>query len=60
MVDTGAMISLIQPKISNAQVRLCNVHARGVTVTQLDILGEQTVEFTIRHEDYLANLSIRL
>ena len=54
MVDTGAMVSLIQPKISNAQVRLCNVQARGVTVTQLDILGEQTVEFTIRHDDYLA------
>ena len=41
MVDTGAMVSLIQPTVSNAQVRPCNVQARGVTGTELDILGEQ-------------------
>jgi hypothetical protein len=52
MVDTGAMVSLIQPNISSAQVRVCDIQARGVTGTRLDILGEQLVEFTIRHEDY--------
>jgi hypothetical protein len=41
MVDTGAMVSLIQPGISKAQVQSCDVQARGVTGTQLDILGEQ-------------------
>jgi hypothetical protein len=48
MVDTGAMVSLIQPGISRAQVRPCDVQARGVTGTQLDILGEQEVEFALR------------
>ena len=52
MVDTGAMVSLIQPGISKAQVRPCDVQARGVTGTQLEILGEQEIEFAIRLEDY--------
>ena len=38
MVDTGAMVSLIQPGISKAQVQPCDVQARGVTGTKLDIL----------------------
>jgi hypothetical protein len=52
MVDTGAMVSLVQPGISKAQVQPCDVQARGVTGTQLDILGEQKVEFTLRNKDY--------
>jgi hypothetical protein len=48
MVDTGAMVSLIQPGISEAQVQPCDVQARGVTGTQLDIAGEQTVTFGLR------------
>ena len=52
MVDTGAMVSLIQPTICKVQVRTCDIHARGVTGTQLEIYGEQLVEFTIRHKDY--------
>ena len=47
MVDTGAMVSLIQPTICKVQVRTCDIHARGVTGTQLEIYGEQLVEFTI-------------
>ena len=47
MVDTGAMVSIIQPGISRAQVRPCDIQARGITGTQLDILGEQEVEFTL-------------
>jgi hypothetical protein len=35
MVDTGAMVSLIQPGICNAQLRVCDVQARGVTGTQM-------------------------
>jgi len=34
MVDTGAMVSLIQPGISKAQLQPCDVKARGVTGTQ--------------------------
>ena len=34
------MVSLIQPEISKAQVQPCDVQARGVTGTRLDILGE--------------------
>ena len=41
MVDTGAMVSLIQPGISKMQVKPRDVQARGVTGTRLDILGEQ-------------------
>jgi len=52
MVDTGAMVSLVQPGISKAQVQPCDVQARGVTGTQLEILGEQEVEFTLRNKDY--------
>ena len=38
------MVSLIQPGISRAQVQPCDVQARGITGTQLDILGEQDVK----------------
>ena len=48
MVDTGAMVSLIQPGISKAQVQPCDVQSRRVTGTTLDILGEQEVEFNLR------------
>jgi hypothetical protein len=41
MVDTGAMVSLIQPGISGAHVQPCDVKARGVTGTPLEIVGEQ-------------------
>jgi hypothetical protein len=52
MVDTGAMVSLIQPGISKAQVQPCDIKARGVTGTQLEILGEQEVEFVISTRDF--------
>ena len=42
------MVSLIQPGISKAQVQPCDVQARGVTGTKLDILGEQEIEFNLR------------
>ena len=51
MVDTGAMVSLIQPAISKASVQPCDVQARGVTGTQLEILGEQEVEFVLRNKN---------
>jgi hypothetical protein len=51
MVDTGAMVSLIQPGVSKAQVQPCDVQARGVTGSQLEIIGEQEVEFILRHKD---------
>ena len=51
MVDTGAMVSLIQPGISKAQLRMCDVQARGVTGTQLDIIGKQDVQFTLHGKE---------
>ena len=60
MIDTGAMVSLIQPTVSKAQVRACDVQARSVTGTQLEIYGEQTIEFTIRHKDYIVIFKIHL
>jgi len=51
MVDTGAMVSLIQPGISRAQMHPCDVKARGITGTQLDVKGEQKIEFFIRNQD---------
>jgi hypothetical protein len=50
-VDTGAMFLLIQPGISKAQMQPCDVQARGMTGTQLGILGEQEVKFTLRSND---------
>ena len=46
------MVSLIQPGISKAQVQPCDVKARGVTGTQLKVLGEQEMEFVVRSKDY--------
>ena len=51
MVDTGAMVSLVQPKISKAQMQPCDVQARGVTGTQLEVLGEQEIEFVLRNNE---------
>jgi hypothetical protein len=52
MVDTGAMMSLIQPRISRAQVQPCDVQARGVTGTQLEVIGRQRIEFILRNKNY--------
>ena len=52
MVDTGAMVSLVQPGISRAQAQPCDVQARGVTGTQLEVLGEQEIKFTVKNKDY--------
>jgi hypothetical protein len=51
MVDTGAMVSLIQPGVNKAQLHSCDVKARGVTGTQLQVLGEQEIECVIRNQD---------
>jgi hypothetical protein len=51
MVDTGAMVSMIQPGVSKAQMQLCDITARGVTGTQLEIL-EQEVKFVISNRDF--------
>jgi hypothetical protein len=48
MVDTGAMVSLSKPGISSAQLRVCEVQARGISGTLLSVSGEQEVEFSIR------------
>ena len=52
MVDTGAMISIIQPNISKAQVQPCDIKARGITGTQLDVIGEQEIEFTLQSNEH--------
>jgi hypothetical protein len=43
MVDTGATISLIQPRISRA---------KSVTGTQLEVIGQQRIKFTLRSKNY--------
>jgi len=50
MVDTGTMVSIIQPTVSKTQMRVCDVQARGVTGTELEISGEQ-IEFSIKSLD---------
>jgi hypothetical protein len=52
MVDTGAMVSVVQPGDNKARVQTFDVRARGVTGTQLEILGEQEIETTLRHDKY--------
>ena len=51
MVDIGAMVPVIQPRISLAQVQPCDVQAMGVTGTQLEIIGEQKIEFKLKTRD---------
>ena len=51
MVDTGDMVSLIQPRISKVQLQPCDVKARGITGTQLKVL-EQVIEFVIKDRNY--------
>jgi hypothetical protein len=43
MVDTGVMVPVVQPGVSEARVQTCDVRARGVTGTRLEILGEQEI-----------------
>jgi hypothetical protein len=52
MVDTGTMVTLIQPGIYKAQMQPCDMQARGVTGTQLEIMGEQEVELILRNRNY--------
>lgn len=53
-MDTGAMVSLIQPTVGKEAMRACDMQARGVTGTQLDILREQQIQFGIKsHEEYV-------
>jgi len=47
MVGTDAIVSLNSARIE-ACVQPCDVQARGVAGTKLDILGEQEVEFNLR------------
>jgi hypothetical protein len=47
VVDTGATVLLIKPTVSEARVRQSRLQARGVSGTNLDILGVQEVKFTI-------------
>ena len=52
MVDTGTIISIIQPDISKAQVQPCDIKARGIMGTQLDVIGEQETEFTLQSNEH--------
>ena len=52
MVATGALVSVIEPGISRAHVLPCYVRARGIRGTQLEVLGEQELEFTLRNQEY--------
>ena len=46
------MVSVIQPVISRAQVQQCDVRSRGIIGTQLEVLGEQEIELTLRNQEY--------
>jgi hypothetical protein len=50
MVDTGAMVSVVQPGVSKAQVQPCDIQARGITGTQLELTGEKEINFVMLHE----------
>jgi hypothetical protein len=47
VVDTGATVSFIKPTVCEARARKSQLHARGVSGTNLEILGVQEVKFTI-------------
>ena len=46
------MISIVQPNISKAQVQPCDIKARGITGTQLDVIGEQEIKFTLQSNEH--------
>jgi hypothetical protein len=51
VVDIGATVSLIKSFVSKSQYRKCAVQARGVSGTNLEILGRQDIEFRITNEE---------
>jgi hypothetical protein len=51
VVNTGATVSLVKPFVSKSQYRKCVVQARGVSGTNLEILGLQDIEFRITNEE---------
>lgn len=44
LVDTGAVVSLIQPGVSSVQLCQTDVYAKGVTGDALELMGSQVVQ----------------
>lgn len=50
VVDTSATVSFIKPAVNKAQIRKCKMEARGVSGTNLKVLGIQTIKLQIESE----------
>ena len=48
-MDSGSNVSLIQPGIYRSEVRPSSTTSFGVTGDELDILGEQDVQFSVNN-----------
>jgi hypothetical protein len=52
IVDTGSTVSIIQPGVSGRDVTTTNLAPFGVTGKELEIMGEQEVNFRINNVKY--------
>jgi hypothetical protein len=46
-VDTGSSVSILQPRVSNSEVRVTSLKPYGVTGQAVDIKGRQSVTFEL-------------
>jgi hypothetical protein len=52
IVDTGSIVSIIQPGISRVEVSTTNQAPFGVTGKEFEIQGQQEVNFRINKVEY--------
>jgi hypothetical protein len=52
LIDSGASLSLVKPRISQVEVRPTNMAARGITGAKLKSLGNQTIEIKLGNRVY--------
>ena len=63
LVDSGASLSVMRPKVSNAELHPTQTAAKGITGNKLKITGNQVITFrvgskTFEHEFLIAPLEV--
>jgi hypothetical protein len=53
LVDSGASLSLVKPGVSQAEVRLTELAARGITGTKLKSVGTQDIGIQVGNRVYV-------
>jgi hypothetical protein len=52
ILDTGSIVSILQPSISGCDVRITTMKPYGVTEQALDIKGQQSVNFKFDSREF--------